>query len=75
MLQVFFSRREIREKEEYKEIADQDLVDGRKVLDEIKTRRDQLYEIDKSFEKNFKKEFPGLGFNQLEALMKCFRLA
>ena len=32
-----------------------------------------MFDADKSFEKNFKKEFPGLGFNQLEALMKCFK--
>ena len=60
-------------KEEEKEIADQDLIDGKKVLDELKAKRDQLFEQDKIFEKNFKKEFPGLGFNQLEALMKSFR--
>ena len=56
-----------------KEDAETDLVNGRKILDEMKSKRDQLLDIDKSFEKNFKKEFPGLGFNQLEALMKCFK--
>ena len=39
----------------------------------MKGKRDQMFEVDKAFEKNFKKEFPGLGFNQLESLMKCFR--
>ena len=69
----FLCRTQIQVKEEEKEIADQDLIDGKKVLDELKAKRDQLFEQDKIFEKNFKKEFPGLGFNQLEALMKSFR--
>ena len=66
-------QRQHHKEEEEKEIADQDLIDGKKVLDELKAKRDQLFEQDKIFEKNFKKEFPGLGFNQLEALMKSFR--
>ncbi len=66
-------RKDIQTKEEMKEDAETDLVNGRKILDEMKSKRDQLLDIDKSFEKNFKKEFPGLGFNQLEALMKCFK--
>ena len=43
------------------------------IIDKMKARRDEMFEFDKSFEKTFKKEFPGLGFNQLEALMKCFK--
>jgi hypothetical protein len=39
----------------------------------MKVQHSQLLDFDRSFEKNFKKEFPGLGFNQLEALMKCFK--
>lgn len=54
-------------------MAELDLAEGRKIIDEMKTKRDQMFEADKAFEKNFKKEFPGLGFNQLEALMKCFK--
>lgn len=66
-------RNDIVEKEELKKIAEQDLAEGRKILDNMKVKRDQMFETDKGFEKNFKKEFPGLGFNQLEALMKCFK--
>ena len=65
--------KDIEEKEEEKKIADVDLAQGRAMLDEMKSKRDQMFEHDKSFEKNFKKEFPGMGFNQLEALMKCFK--
>ena len=61
------------EKEELKKIAEQDLIEGRTIIDKMKARRDEMFEFDKSFEKHFKKEFPGLGFNQLEALMKCFK--
>ena len=64
---------EIVNKEDAKRISEQDLAEGRRILDEMKAKRDQMFEVDKGFEKNFKKEFPGLGFNQLEALMKCFR--
>ena len=65
--------KDIEEKEEEKKIADVDLAQGRAMLDEMKAKRDQMFEHDKSFEKNFKKEFPGMGFNQLESLMKCFK--
>ena len=33
----------------------------------------KLGEADKALEKNFKKEFPGFNYNQLEALMKSYR--
>ncbi len=66
-------RKDIQIKEEEKEIAEQDYADGRKILDGMKSKREQLLDVDKGFEKNFKKEFPGLGFNQLESLMKCFK--
>ena len=39
----------------------------------MKECHEKLREHDRTLEKNFKKEFPGLGFNQLEALNKCFR--
>ena len=73
--EFYNSRNQIQEKEEEKEIADQDLIDGKKVMSELQAKREQLLEYDKSFEKNFKKEFPGLGFNQLESLMKSFKYA
>ena len=69
----FYCRAHIQEKEEEKEIVDQDLIEGKTVIEELKVKREQLFEVDKQFEKNFKKEFPGLGFNQLEALMKSFK--
>ena len=68
-----FFRSVIVEKEELKKIAEQDLIEGRSIIDKMKAKRDQMFEFDRGFEKNFKKEFPGLGFNQLEALMKCFK--
>jgi len=42
-------------------------------MQKMKAQHSQMLDYDRSFEKNFKKEFPGLGFNQLEALMKCFK--
>ena len=44
-------------------------------MQKMRAQHAQMQEFDRSFEKNFKKEFPGLGFNQLEALMKCFKYA
>jgi hypothetical protein len=64
---------DIQAKEEWKEVADQDWDLGKRILEGMKSKRDHLFEYDKGFEKNFKKEFPGLGFNQLESLMKCFK--
>lgn len=40
---------------------------------EIKDTLIRLNETDKAFEKNFKKEFPGLNYNQLEGLLKAFK--
>ena len=56
-----------------KDGADLELQLGRQVMQRMRGQHSQMQEFDRSFEKNFKKEFPGLGFNQLESLMKCFK--
>ena len=58
---------------EQKEVADLELEEGRRVLNEMRDSCEKLKEYDRGLEKNFKKEFPGMGFNQLEALAKSFR--
>ena len=50
-----------------------ELEEGRKALAETRDHLVKLNEIDKALEKNFKKEFPGFNYNQLEALLKCYR--
>ena len=49
------------------------LVEGKRALMELKEMLIKLNEADKAFEKNFKKEFPGLNYNQLEGLSKAFK--
>ena len=50
-----------------------ELEEGRLALAESKDILIKLNEADKVLEKNFKKEFPGFNYNQLEALLKCYR--
>ena len=59
--------------QDMKDFADEEMIEGRRVLTAMKEHSDALKEHDRSMEKNFKKEFPGFGFNQLEALNKCFK--
>ena len=59
--------------QDMKEFADEEMTEGRRVLTAMKEHNEALKEHDRSMEKNFKKEFPGFGFNQLEALNKCFK--
>ena len=59
--------------QDMKDFADEEMTEGRRVLTAMKEHSEALKEHDRSMEKNFKKEFPGFGFNQLEALSKCFK--
>ena len=59
--------------QDMKDFADEEMIEGKKVLAAMKEHSEKMKEHDRSMEKNFKKEFPGFGFNQLEALNKCFK--
>ncbi len=66
---------DLRAANEQKALADEQLVEGRKALADMKEKLVELNEIDKAFEKNFKREFPKCNYNQLEALGKAFKYA
>ena len=54
-------------------MAEQQLSEGRDALASMKDTLVKLSEEDKAMEKNFKKEFPGLNYNQLEGVQKAFK--
>ncbi|XP_071744297.1 cilia- and flagella-associated protein 43 isoform X2 [Lepeophtheirus salmonis] len=56
-----------------KDEAIEELVQSKIILAELKEEYEGLKSQDRILEKGFKKEFPGLNFNQLEALMKAYR--
>ena len=43
------------------------------LLEEMEMEYKQMEDQDKAIDKNFKKEFPGLGFHQLDSLYKLFK--
>jgi hypothetical protein len=49
------------------------LEDGDRQMEQMEADYKNLQEADKLLDKNFKKEFPGLGFHQLDALYKLFK--
>ncbi len=49
------------------------LEDGERQMEQMEADYKNLQEADKVLDKNFKKEFPGLGFHQLDALYKLFK--
>jgi flagellar motility protein MotE (MotC chaperone) len=51
----------------------EELSEGKQALTVMKERIASLREHDKALEKNFKKEFPALNYNQLEALVKSYK--
>ena len=53
--------------------ADVELQEGKEALAEMRENLVALHEADKAMEKNFKKAFPSLNYNQLEVLMKSFK--
>ena len=65
--------RNIQTTQDMRDFADEEMTEGRRVLTAMKEHNEAIKEHDRSMEKNFKKEFPGFGFNQLEALNKCFK--
>jgi len=60
--------------EKHLELAEEELVEGKQALNAMKTKIGHLREQDKALEKNFKKEFPSLNYNQLEMLLKAYKL-
>ena len=46
---------------------------GRTLLEGMKAEHKEKVELDKLMDKNFKKEFPGLGFHQVDSLYKLFK--
>ena len=69
----FILRNEVKLAAEKKEKADQLLIEGKRAQIEMKENLVKLSEADKAMEKNFKKEFPGLNYSQLEGLIKAFK--
>ncbi|XP_059089749.1 cilia- and flagella-associated protein 43-like [Tigriopus californicus] len=55
------------------ENAEKQLAMGTEALDQAKNLLSDLSENDKLLDKNFKKSFQGLNYNQLESLLKAFR--
>ena len=49
------------------------LEDGELQMEQMEVDYKNLQEADKLLDRNFKKEFPGLGFHQLDALYKLFK--
>ncbi len=49
------------------------LEDGERQLEQMEADYKNLQEADKLLDKNFKREFPGLGFHQLDSLYKLFK--
>ncbi len=53
--------------------CERELQTGKEALESLRVTLATMNDKDKALEKNFKKEFPGLNYNQLEALMKSYR--
>ena len=68
------NRRNIESNLEMKDVADSELEEGRKVWSEMRDACEKLKDFDRGLEKNFKKEFPGMGFNQASKPYFCLRL-
>ena len=66
-------RLRLREAEDQYRNTKESLEDGVQLLEHMKKTHKEKLDQDKFMDKNFKKEFPGMGFNQLEALAKSFR--
>ncbi len=66
-------RRELAMSQERLRVAEAELQEGREALASMRERLVSLHDRDKAMEKNFKKAFPALNYNQLEALMKSFK--
>ena len=49
------------------------LESGIQLLEDMKRTHKEMVENDKLMDKNFKKEFPGLGFHQVDSLYKLFK--
>jgi len=49
------------------------LDDGERQMAQMEVDYKNLQEADRLLDKNFKKEFPGLGFHQLDSLYKLFK--
>ena len=69
--QIGVNRRNIESNLEMKDVADSELEEGRKVWSEMRDACEKLKDFDRGLEKNFKKEFPGMGFNQASNQYFC----
>ena len=49
------------------------LEKGEKLLEDMEQDYRVLQDQDKVLDRNFKKEFPGLGFHQMDALYKLYK--
>ncbi len=54
-------------------LAEVELQEGKEALAAMRENLVALHDSDKAMEKNFKKAFPSLNYNQLEVLMKSFK--
>lgn len=54
-------------------VAESELQEGRAAMVAMRESLVALHDTDKAMEKNFKKEFSSLNYNQLEALMKSYK--
>lgn len=68
-----FLRIKVKETEEEFTMTKESLENGMKLLEDMKKSQKENLENDKLMDKNFKKEFPGLGFHQVDSLYKLFK--
>ena len=66
-------RLKLREAEEQYRNTKESLEDGVQLLEHMKKTHKEKLDQDKFMDKNFKKEFPGLGFHQVDSLYKLFK--
>ena len=70
---VLFCRADFQLYQDQKAVAERELEEGKQALISMREALVKMNESDKALEKNFKKEFPDMNYNQLEALMKLYR--
>ena len=66
-------RQRLREAEDEFRRTKTSLEDGVQLLEDMKKTHKEKQDQDKFMDKNFKKEFPGLGFHQVDSLYKLFK--
>ena len=66
-------RVKLKEAEEEFSKTTESLESGVKLLEDMKKTYKEKQDMDKHMDKNFKREFPGLGFHQVDSLYKLFK--